>query len=523
MKKKDYVLTIDFGTQSVRVSVIDKLGNFIAFEQEKYNQPYFSPRAGYCEQDPNYYYDCMKKASLRLVEKNKDAVYSCKAMSLTCFRDTPVFLDKDYNIVRPSIIWLDQRQAKLKRKLPFMYQTLFNLVGMHDAIVLNRKRTPAHWIYENEPENWKKIRYYVPLSSYFNYKLLGVLGDGPSNMVGHFPIHFKKSKWYKDKALKGCIFGVEQEKCPTIYKTGSLVGAITKEASKETGLPVGLEFYATGNDKACESLGCGVTTNDCAHVSYGTASSISITSKKYFEPEPFLPAYPGCVTGVYNEEVQIYRGYWMLKWFSEQFANKESIEANIEKLSVEEVLNKKLMDIPPGSNGLLVQPYWGPGLRRPLSKGAIIGFYDVHTKEHVYRAIIEGIAYALREGLEGMQKKNRKKIKYLTIAGGGSRSNAICQITSDIFGIPVRKTSTYESSSLGCAIALFNSIGVYSNINEAVNAMVKYTDTFEPNKEANKKYNYLYKNVYLKLYPSLKGAYRHLCDYLQINNEGSIE
>ena len=520
--EKDLVLTIDFGTQSVRVSIIDRFGKFLAFEQAKYEKPYFSIKPGYCEQNPSFYYDKLCIASKKLASEHKDLLDRCMAMSLTCFRDTPVFLDENYNIVRPSIIWLDQRQAKLERKIPKLYNLIFDVVGMKEAIILNRKRTPALWIQENEPENWKKTKYYVPLSSYLNYRLIGVLGDGPSNMVGHFPINFKKKKWYSKNALKGCIFGIEPKKTPKLFKTGEIIGKITPQAHYETGLPEGLIFITTGNDKACEALGCGAINGKIGHISYGTASTVSLVSKKYFNPEPFLPAYPGCYEGVYNKEVQIYRGYWMLSWFSKEFAIYESVEAEIEKMSVEEVLNKKLMDIPPGSNGLIVQPYWGPGLRRPLAKGAIIGFYDVHTKEHVYRAIIEGIAYALKEGLDGMIKKSRENIDFLVISGGGSKSDAICQITADIFNLPVKKPENYEASSLGCAIALYKALGIYKTIEDATKNMVKLTKQFTPNKEASKKYAYLFNNVYLKIYPALSKSYKNLTEYLQINNEGSV-
>ncbi len=525
MEKEDkYVLAIDFGTQSVRVSIIDNKGNFIAFEQEKYIEPYFSVKPGYCEQNPDFYYECMCKASKRLAEKNKDVLSKCNYFSLTCFRDTAAYLDENYKVVRPSIIWLDQRQAKLEEKIPALYTALFNVIGMGNTIVFNRKRTPALWIKENEKENWNKIKHYVPLSSYFIYRMTGVCGDGASNMIGHYPINFKKKEWYKSvKGLKACIFGIPIEYLPTIYETGSVIGKITNIGHYETGLPEGLNFVTTGNDKSCEALGCGAIDSSFAHISYGTASSIAVVKDKYFEPERFLPSYACCYKGAYTGEVQVYRGYWMLGWFSKQFANKEMMEAEIENIAPEEILNKKLAEIPPGSDGLIVQPYWGPSLSRPLSKGSIIGFFDVHTKYHLYRAIIEGIAYALKEGLIGIAKKTKRKIKYLTISGGGSRSDAICQITADIFGIPVIKTSTYETSSLGCAMATFVAINEFKDVVEAKEAMVHISKIFKPNKEAYEKYDYLFNKVYLNLYPNLKSSYKHLSNYLQINNEGQIK
>ena len=514
-EKSKCVLTIDYGTQSVRVAIIDNTGKFLAFEQEKYKTPYFSMKPGYCEQDPNYYFDCMCKAAKRLSEKNNELLKKCLSISSTCFRDSVVFLDENINPVRPSIIWLDQRQAKLKKKIPLVYSVAFFLIGMRETIILNRKRTPALWVQENEPEIWEKVRYYVPMNLYLNYLLIGVLKDSASNMIGHFPINFKTGKNYSINAPKGCIYGIDPELVPEAAKVGEVLGKITKEGSFKTGFPEGLPYIATGYDKSCEALGCGAIDRSFAHISYGTASSIAVVSKKYFEPEPFLPAYKTCYPGFYSGEVQIYRGYWMLRWFSEEFAEKQSVEANIENMAIEEVLNKKLMEIKPGCDGLVLQPYWGPGLSRPLAKGAIIGFYDVHTKYHIYRAIIEGIAFALKEGLSSIKKRTHKPIEFITVSGGGSKSDAICQITADIFGITVLKSQTYESSSLGCAMSQFISLGVFETPEKAKDAMVRYEKTFLPDPEAVKEYKVLYNTIYKKIYPRLKGVYKELHD-LQI-------
>lgn len=508
--EEKYVISIDYGTQSVRVSIIDRNGNFKAFEQVVYENPYFSPKPGYCEQDPNFYYGCMCKAAKKLTEEHKDLLDKCVSISSTCFRDTAVYLDENYQIVRPSIIWLDQRQASLKKPIPILYTAAYIAIRMLDTVKLNRKRTPAVWLQENEPENYKKIKHYVPLNVYFNYRMLGVLKDSASNMTGHFPMNFKERKWYKKGSIKGSVFNIDPILMPEIALEGEVIGKITKECNEETGFPIGLKYICTGNDKSCEALGCGAITSNCAHVSYGTGSTIAVISEKYFEPERFLPSYSTCFPNHYTGEVQIYRGYWMLKWFLHEFGDKESIEATIEKVAPEELLNDKIMSIPPGSDGLLLQPYWGPGLSRPLAKGSIVGFYDVHTKYHIYRAIIEGIGFALKEGLESIVKRGGFNVQYLTISGGGSRSDAICQITSDLFDLPVFKSETYESSSLGCAMAQFVALGTYKDVNEAKNKMVRYTRKFTPNKVASNAYKELYKDAYVKIYPSLSKIYRNL-------------
>lgn len=513
--EKDLVLCIDYGTQSVRVSIIDKKGNFLAFEQEKYKESYFSPQPGYCEQYPDYYYDCMIKAAKRVTENHKELLDRCLAVSSTCFRDTAAYLDENYNVVRPSIIWLDQRYAKGEKKLPFIYNALYFIIGMYPTVDMNRKRTPAVWMQENEPELYKKIKHYAPLNCYFNYRMTGVLSDSASNMIGHYPIDFRRKKKHWKYNIIGYAYGIDPILIPDITKTGVVMGYITKKCAMETGFPEGLPYITTGNDKSCEAIGCGSIDHHTAHISYGTASTISLMSKRYFSPEMFLPSYSASVDGYYSGEVQIYRGYWMLKWFATEFANEETVEASIENMAVEEYLNKKLMDIHPGSDGLVLQPYWGPSLKRPMAKGSILGFYDTHTKFHVYRAIIEGIAYGLKDGLDTILRRTGYKIDYLTISGGGSRSDAICQITSDIFNLKVKKSQTYESSSLGCAMALYIALGVYKDCKEAKENMITYIKEFTPNEEAAKQYKYLYKRVYKKMYPHLRNLYKDLTKYQQ--------
>ena len=179
-----------------------------------------------------------------------------------------------------------------------------------------------------------------------------------------------------------------------------------------------------------------------------------------------------------------------------------------------EGFNEEMAKIEPGCNGLVLQPYWGPGLRRPLAKGAIIGFSDVHTKMHMYRAIVEGIAFALREGLELFEKKRlHHEVSVLRISGGGSQSDIICQITADIFNRPVSRIQTYECSTLGCAMAAFIAHGDFRNKREAAESMIRISKTFTPNPENAKKYDYLFNHVYMKVYPQLKNLYKEIKEF----------
>ena len=508
--KNPLILTIDFGTQSVRASIFDKHGNCLAMHKKVYEPAYHSPKNGYAEQDPEYYYSSMCEVTNKLALSNADLFSDLVGMTITCFRDSVLIMDKDNKVIRPAILWLDERRAEGKKKLPLISRLLFKISGMKDTIELNRARSMAVWLQENEPENWAKADKFMMISTYINLRLFNDYVDSPSAQAGHVPIDFKKGCWYKkDNHLKGQIFGVPRKMLCRLVPVGEVMGVINETSSKETGLPVGLKVFSAGSDKSSETLGLGAMDGKIAAISYGTASSLEVTCQKYHNAEPFLPAYPALVKGFYNLDVQVYRGYWMLNWFSKEFAANESLEAQIQNKLTLEVLNEQMLKINPGCDGLVLQPYWGPGLRRPLAKGAIIGFSDIHTHIHFYRAIIEGIAFCLREGMELFEKRRlHHKIERLRISGGGSQSDAICQITADIFGLPVGRVQTFETSSLGVAMAGFIAVKEFDSVDDAIKNMVHPQKEFMPNMENHKKYDYLFKNVYMKMYPSLKDIYK---------------
>jgi sugar (pentulose or hexulose) kinase len=516
MKKSQgpLALTIDFGTQSVRVCIVNKQGDILAIKRKAYEPTYHSEKPGYAEHDASFYWENLRDVTQQLKRDEPELLSQVTTSAMTVFRATAIMLDKYKKPVRKVILWLDQRMATFE---PFslFHNIAYRYLGLYETAKLNSKRTMARWVRQNEPETWKKVRYYSALSTYFNYLLTGELTDSAANMIGHYPLDFITSKWYKPTHVKAAVFNIPISMLVPLKKPGELLGRITKEASSYLGLPEGLPIYAAGPDKAAETLGTGCLTNDVANLSYGTSVSMTIPSKVYIEPEPYLPGYPASIPNLYNLEVYINRGYWMISWFRDNFAHKETAEAMIDKMAVEEKLNEQMMKIPPGSEGLVLSPYWGPGLRRPEAKGAIIGWSDVHTKVHLYRAIVEGIAFGIQEGFLGMQKRMKHRVKEIRVSGGGSKSDAICQITADIFNLPVSRVQTNETSSLGTAIAAFLASKDFNSPEEAVASMVRVTKTFTPNQEATQRYAYLYKKVYAKIYPKLIGLYRDLIKFNQ--------
>jgi sugar (pentulose or hexulose) kinase len=162
--------------------------------------------------------------------------------------------------------------------------------------------------------------------------------------------------------------------------------------------------------------------------------------------------------------------------------------------------------------GLVLQPYWSPGLKLPgpEAKGAIIGFGDVHTRASLYRSILEGIGYALREGKERIEKRTKIPITTLRVSGGGSQSRGAMQLTADIFGLPTAKSHIYENSGLGAAIDVAVGLGLHNNFETAIKAMTHTGEVFEPNMKNYSIYNELYRDVYKKMYKRLKPFYKRI-------------
>ncbi len=511
MADSPLVLTFDFGTQSVRASVFDAHGECLARASRKYEPAYHSPKPGYAEMDPEYYFQCLCSCMNELYESHADLFPKIKGIELDCFRDSAVCLDKDRKVIRPMILWLDSRMAKCQDPLPPLARALFWLVGKADVISLNRKRTMANWIKENEPENFARIDKYVSISTYFVYRLTGELRDSPSDFTGHYPLDYKKKQWYKkpEKHLQGQIFSLRRDQLVELVDTQGVLGHINEEGSKLTHLPVGVPLFAGGSDKSCETLGSGVIDDTMAAVSLGTACTIETITKKYQGPQAFLPAYPSVQPGVYDMDVQIYRGFWMINWFLKEFGSYKINDLVTDDVRPDEY-DKQLEIIPPGSDGLILQPYWGSPLEHPEVKGAIIGFSDHTTKPHMYKAMIEGIGFELRVAKERFEKRIGHKFEKIRISGGGTRSEQICQLYADLFDCPVEVLHTEETSSLGAAMGGFLSLGVYKNTKEAVNAMVRVRKTFLPRPEKSIQYDKLFNDVYKDLYKTLKKTYRYL-------------
>lgn len=509
----EYLLAIDNGTQSVRAMIFDLHGTLIAKTRVRI-VPYTSSTPGWAEQDPSVFWNALCEACQQLwllpgVDKT-----SIAGVALTTQRSTLINVDKSGIPLRPAIHWLDQRRTPGLKPVSGLWGLAFRVTGMRETVAYLQAEAESNWIQTNQPEIWKQTYKYLFLSGYLTYLLTGNFVDSVGCQVGYLPFDYKKQTWAGTSDWKWQAVPMEKAVLPDLVKPTELLGEISAAASQATGIPQGLPLIAAAADKACEVIGAGCVDPSIACLSYGTTATINTTHKEYLEVIPLIPPYPSAVPGAYSLEIQIYRGYWMVSWFKREFGMNEERLAAERGVETEELFDDLVNSVPAGSLGLMLQPYWSPGLKfpGPEAKGAVIGFGDVHTRAHLYRSILEGLAYALREGADRTNKRSKTPIREIRIAGGGSQSPAAMQLTADIFGLPVSNPHVYEASGLGAAMDAAVGLKLHPDFDTAVKEMCHPGATFEPIRANHVIYDALFNRVYCKMYDRLKPLYDEIRD-----------
>jgi sugar (pentulose or hexulose) kinase len=511
MSEKQYILSIDNGTQSIRALLFDLKGN-LKDKAQIHIDPYFSENPGWAEQHAEVFWENLCKACQTLWEKTDVPKEAVAGVAVTTQRGCVVCVDKNGKPLRPFFSWLDQRQTEGIKPISGLMGALFKVARVDQTVRYIQAEAEANWISTHQPEIWEKTHKFLLLSGYHIFKLTGEYKDSIGSQVGYIPFDYKRLQWCREKDWKWKIAPVTSDMLPELVAPGEILGEISAEAANATGIPRGIPVVAAATDKACEVLGAGCLESNVGCLSYGTTATINTISSKYVEPVPIIPPYPAPIPGAYCTEYMIYRGYWMVSWFKKQFALREQQIAEKRGIEPEKLFDDLINAVPPGSMGLTLQPYWSPGLRMPEAKGAIIGFGDIHTRAHIYRSMLEGLAYGLREGKEKIEKRSRISIDRLFVSGGGSQSEAAMQLTADIFGMPAIRPHVFETSGLGAAIDAAVGLKLYPDFKTAVSEMTRVGKVFEPNNENREIYEGLYSRVYLKLYKRLQPLYQEIRD-----------
>jgi sugar (pentulose or hexulose) kinase len=507
------ILAIDNGTQSVRALLFDLRGNLVA-KSQVHLTAYFSDHPGWAEHDPEDYWQAVCSACQGLWTQPGADKATLQGVAVTTQRGTVVNLGKNGKPLRPAMTWLDQRRTDVVPPISVWWRVAFTLAGVGGTIDFFRREAEINWIKAHQPDIWERTHKYLLLSGYLNYRLCGRFVDSAGSQVAYIPFDYKRQRWAGRRDWKWQALAVRPHMLPELVAPGTVIGAIDAAVAASTGIPEGIPLLAAAADKACEAIGAGCRQPHIGCLSYGTTATINTTSTRYVEVTPFIPPYPAAIPNAYSTEVQIFRGYWMVNWFKEQFGHHEQARALAGDLAPEQLFDELVNAVPPGSMGLMLQPYWSPGIKvpGPEAKGAIIGFGDVHTRAHVYRAILEGLAYALREGKERTEKRSGVPITELRVSGGGSQSDAAMQLTADIFGLPTARPHVYETSGLGAAIDAAVGLGLYPDFGTAIAAMTRVGRVFQPIPANHAMYDRLYRRVYRKMYRRLQPMYREIAE-----------
>ncbi|MBI2762726.1 MAG: FGGY-family carbohydrate kinase [Chloroflexi bacterium] len=511
MTAADHLLALDVGTQSVRAILFDPRGTVVAMGRVPI-EPYVSPQPGWAEQDPEVWWAALGEACRRVWADPAARPDSVAGMSLTTQRVTIVASDENGAPLRPAIVWLDQRQTEGLPPIGGAWGLAFRATRVRETVARFQADCEANWIERYEPSVWRRIRRYGVLSSWLTARLVGRWVDSSAAQIAYLPFDFKRSRWAGRLDWKWQVAAFDPAWLAELVDPTQSLGELTRGAASHLGLATGIPMFASAGDKQAEALGAGAVTPDVAALSFGTTATIGTTHRRYLEAIPLVPPHPAAFPGAWLVELQVLRGFWMVEWFKREFGAQEVARGAARDVPPEALFDDLLATSPPGSMGLVLQPYWMPGVRYPgpEAKGAIVGFGDIHGRAHVYRAILEGLAYGLREGAERTVRKSGVGIGELRVSGGGSQSRASVQLFADVFGIPASRPHTHEAAGLGAAIDAALGLGLHPDPVAAVAAMVHVGERFEPSADASRVYEDLYRSVYLPMYDRLRRLYREI-------------
>jgi sugar (pentulose or hexulose) kinase len=511
MTEADRILAIDVGTQSVRAIVFDPAGNLEARTKVPI-EAYVPGPPGCCEQDADLYWRALGEATRALWEQPGVRRDALAGVALTTQRGTVVPTDAAGEPLRRAMVWLDRCRAEGLPRLGGRWGLAFKAARATETVAMFQAEAEANVLSRTEPEMWARVQRYLFLSGFLVHRLTGRFADSVASQVGYLPFDYKALGWAATGDWRWLAVPVRREWLPDLVPPGGILGEVTRAAAEATGIPAGLPLVAAAGDKACEVLGSGALEPTVGAISLGTTATFNTTHRRYVEVIPLVPPYPAAVPDAYSLEVQVYRGFWMIEWFKREFGAVEVARARELGVDTESLFDELVAATPPGSMGLVLQPYWSPGVRipGPEAKGAVIGWGDVHTRAHLYRAILEGLAYALREGMERTGRRTKAPVTEIRVSGGGSQSPAAVQLIADVFGLPAKRPHTHETSGLGAAIDAAVGLGLHSSFEAAVGAMTRVAETRDPDPAAHALYEDLYRSVYLRLYEQLRPLYREI-------------
>ncbi|MFO7584950.1 MAG: xylulokinase [Anaerolineales bacterium] len=493
-----YFIGIDSSTTATKALLIDSAGQVLAVAASEY--PFETPRPLWSEQHPDLWWDGAQKSIRAVIQQSGIDPAQVGGVGLTGQMHGLVLLDKDGNVLRPSILWNDQRtQAQCDEIHQRIGKEKF--IQITGNVALTGFTAPKIlWVKENEPEIYAKAAHVLLPKDYVRYKLTGAYAMDKADGAGTVLMDLKARDW-SDEVLSA--LDIPRAWMPPLYEGPQVTGHLTSEAAEATGLQAGTPVMAGGGDQAAQAVGVGAISEGIVALTLGTSGVVFATADGAFiEPEGRLHAFCHSVPEKWHLMGVMLSAAGSLRWYRDTFAPGVGFDE----------LLAPAADIAPGSDGLLFLPYL-TGERTPhpdpLARGAFVGLTVRHGLAHMTRAVLEGVAFGLRDGFELMKSAGLGEITQVRVSGGGAKSPLWRGILADVFGCELVTVNTIEGAAYGAALLAAVGAGQFPSVEAVCEAVVQVTGSMRPDSERVKAYDTIYP-LYQELYPALASTFKKL-------------
>lgn len=493
-------LGIDVSTTGSKALLIDEHGTVVSTAAHEHSLS--TPKPLWSEQDPTEWWTASSKSIRQAMSQAGVKGTDIKAVGLTGQMHGLVLLDKNCSVLRPAILWNDQRTAeecdKMTQKLGF--DRMLNLTG--NKALTGFTAPKILWVAKHEPEIYAKIAHILLPKDYVRFQLTGEFAVDKADGAGTILFDLKKREWSLDIIDE---LNIKDEWLPWSFEGPEITGLVTEKAAEITGLSAGTPVVAGGGDQAAQAVGVGAVEPGIVALTLGTSGVVfATTSSPLIEPQGRLHSFCHSVPNAWHFMGVMLSAAGSLRWYRDTLAPGESYDD----------LLAPTKDIPAGSEGLLFLPYL-TGERTPhpdpLARGAFVGLTVRHTKAHMTRSVIEGVSFGLRDSMELIKAAGLGEIKQVRVSGGGAKSPIWRQMLSDVMNSELVTVNTTEGAAFGAALLAGVGVGAWSSVEESCKATIKTMQATQPNAKIVAAYEQVYRQ-YTALYPALKPTFDALAE-----------
>jgi xylulokinase len=492
-----YFLGLDVGTGGTRALIIDEAGRIVASATEEH-QPFASPQIGWAEQDPRDWWRACGVAVGRALAQSNLSNDQIACVGLSGQMHGAVLLDEQGDVVRPALIWCDVRTEKQCRELTARIGADRLIQLTCNPALANFTLTKCLWVQENEPANWSRVRSLMLPKDYVRFRLTGERATDVADASGTLLLDVANRRWSKEmlQAVK-----IDKSILPSLHESPEICGEVSPAGAMATGLKKGTPVVAGAGDQAAGSLGMGVISPGAVSATIGTSGVVlAATDAPALDPKGRLHTFCHAAPGRWLVMGVTQAAGLSLRWFRDQFGRT----ANNQPESYEQ-LTAESAQAPPGCEGLLWAPYL-MGERTPHldpeARGMLFGLTASHTRAHVIRAILEGVAFSLRDTFAIFQEI-KVPVKIVRLGGGGARSPLWRQIQADIYGEQVEIVEAEEGAAYGAAILAGVGAKAWPSVDAACSEVVRVSGRTAPESNTSSSMQRTYE-AYRRLYPAMK-------------------